>query len=645
MKNRIPAFFIYLTIILLLFGPETKAQKLNVDSLETLLNHSSGIEKIPYYNALTNYYINNSTDKAIGLANEFLVLAEKYDSTNIIKHCYKILGKAYFYQENYSTALNYFKQFLDLQKVTKDEKGLASAYNNLGIVYRALDNYPEAIKYYNKALDINSKLNDTSGLSSNYNNLGVLHESLNLFAQARDFYKKSLKMALSINDLNGISTYYLNLGGIYLKLRDYDTAIDYCMKSIKICDSLNYTITLELNYDILYKTYKKLNNYKEALIYLEKFYTLKNKRINEETNKQVAELELKYQADKQQQEIKLLNKEKKQKDIINIIGLAALVVFLALIFILIRINKLRKRNNKILELRNAEFIQQKEEIEAQRDEIEAQRDEIQRQKDLTELQTNKILKQNKDITDSIEYAKHIQIALFPDKISLQKILKKGFCLFKPKDIVSGDFYWVAQVKNKSVIVAADCTGHGVPGAFMSIIGINFLNEIVHDLDITKPSDILNQLRKKIIKTMVHANKIDASKDGMDMSLIVIDYDNMKLEYAGAYNHLYYIHDHMLNVIKADRIPVGISEKAITPYTNHTIDIEKGDLFYMFTDGFSDQFGGPHRKKFRIGNLRELLLEIHEKEMIEQKRALFEAFINWKGKEAQVDDVLSIGIKI
>ncbi|MCK5170308.1 MAG: SpoIIE family protein phosphatase, partial [Bacteroidales bacterium] len=213
------------------------------------------------------------------------------------------------------------------------------------------------------------------------------------------------------------------------------------------------------------------------------------------------------------------------------------------------------------------------------------------------------------------------------------------------DIVSGDFYWVGHIENKSIIVAADCTGHGVPGAFMSIIGINFLNEIVYDEKYTKPNEILHQLRKQIIKTMVRANRIDESKDGMDISLIIIDNDQMTLEFAGAYNHLYFIRDHMLDVIKADRMPIGISDKALESFTNHSIKIQPGDLFYMFTDGFADQFGGPLKKKFRVGNLRELLLDIHEKEMTEQKRILYETFINWKGKELQVDDVLSIGIKI
>ncbi len=401
-----------------------------------------------------------------------------------------------------------------------------------------------------------------------------------------------------------------------------------------------------------------MNNYKKdiistainlyaykALSVYEKVYELKNKRINQQTNAKIAELEIKYESDKKQQEIDLLNKQKKQKTDINIILLIAVGVVILQAFILLKINAKRKFNNKILRFKNAEMQQQKEEIETQRDEIEAQRDEIQRQKEFADKQTEYILRQNKDITDSIEYAKHIQVALFPDKLSLQKILRDGFCLFKPKDIVSGDFYWVAEINGKSVIVAADCTGHGVPGAFMSIIGINFLNEIVFDEHELTPAEILNRLRKKVVKTLVHSNRLEEAKDGMDISLVVIDHDNMKLQFAGAYNHLYFIRGHMLEVIKADRMPVGISAKAMQPFTNHEINIQPGDLFYMFTDGYADQFGGPMRKKFRIGNLRELLLEIHDKSIQEQKQILFESFINWKGDQPQVDDVLVLGFKI
>ncbi|MFO7829128.1 MAG: tetratricopeptide repeat protein [Bacteroidales bacterium] len=647
MKKPLPAFFIFCLIIFSNLGNSSLyAQQNFADSLETILkNTENDFEKIPYYYTLAEYYISKAPEKAIPLTNEFLILGEKHDSLVIIDFCYQILGEAHFYQDNLEKSYQYFEKYLESQLRQNKRQNIGQAYNSLGVVSRAMEDYSKAIDYYQKTLDIYIENNDTSGLSSVYNNLGVLHEYLNLFSIARDYYQKSLDIELIINDPDGISTSYLNLGGIHYKLQNYNKAIEYCEKAIPICDSLDFNITLEMVYEILYNIYKKTGNDGNALIYLEKFYDLKNKRLNRETNAKIAELEIKYESNKKQKEIELLNKQKRQKTIINIILLTAFALVILEAFILLKINTKRKRNNQVLRQQNAEMQHQKEEIETQRDEIEAQRDEIQRQKEFSDKQTNFIRRQNKDITDSIEYAKNIQIALFPDKITLQKILREGFCLFKPKDIVSGDFYWVAEINGKSIIVAADCTGHGVPGAFMSIIGINFLNEIVFDEDVKTPAEILNRLRKKIIKTLVHSNRIEEAKDGMDISIVTVDYENMKLEYAGAYNHLYFIRGHMLEIIKADRMPVGISAKAMKSFTNHVIDIQPGDLIYQFTDGYADQFGGPLRKKFRIGNLRELLLEIHDKSIEEQKQILFESFINWKCDQPQVDDVLVLGFKI
>ena len=647
MKKKLPALlFIYLILCIFIGNFNLSAQQNYADSLKTILNNTpSDTAKIPYYYALSEYYIFNAPEKAIPLANDFLLLGEKHDSTGIVDYCYLILGEAHFYQDNLQTSERYFTNYLKSQQKQENKQKIAQAYNNLGIVSRAMDNYPAAINYYNEALDIYRAFNDTSGIKSVYNNLGVLNEHLNLLSKALEYYQKSLSLEKEFNNPDGISTSYLNLGGIYYKLEQYEPALNYCQKAIPICDSLGYMITLEMVYDLMYKIYRDTGKPKEALNYFEKFYELNNKRLNQETKAKIAELEIKYQTDKNQKEIELLNKQKNQKSTINTILLIAIGVVFLQTFILLRIIAKRKRNNQILQLQNEEMSRKNEEIETQRDEIEAQRDEIQRQKGFADKQTDYILRQNKDITDSIEYAKHIQIALFPDKLTLQKILREGFCLFEPKDIVSGDFYWVAELDGKSIIVAADCTGHGVPGAFMSIIGINFLNEIVFDENEQKPSEILNRLRKKVVKTLVHSNRIEEAKDGMDMSLVILDHEKMKLQYAGAYNHLYFIRGHMLEIIKADRMPVGLSAKAMKPFTNHEIDIQPGDQFYMFTDGYADQFGGPLRKKFRIGNLRELLLEIHDKNIQEQKQILYESFINWKGEQPQVDDVLVLGFKI
>lgn len=646
MKIKLPALFVFVLLLLVIAGNNAVySQIINADSLENVLKNSSEEDQILILKKLSEYYINSTPEKAIKSANKLLIIAEKNDSAYIVDYCYQILGQAFYLQDNYKKALEYFDKFMTNQIIKNDDKGLARAYNNLGIAYRALENYEKAIECYEKSLELNKKLNDKRGLSSSYNNLGVINEYLNLFSQANDYYKKSLDLELELNDKDGISTSYLNLGGINLKLKKHNLAIDYCQKCIEIAEKNGFSITLEFAYEVLYETYKGLGDNEKALLYIEKFYDLKNKRTNEEINTQIAELELKYNTNKHQQAIELLNKQKKQRSIIIYIFIGAVIIFILESLFLIHENRRRRKNNQLLQIQNQEILQHKEEIETQRDEIEAQRDEIQRQIEIAEYHREQVVKQNKDITDSIEYAKNIQIALFPDKYTLQKVLNKGFCLFKPKDIVSGDFYWVAQIENKSIIVSADCTGHGVPGAFMSIIGINFLNEIVFDEHIIKPNEILNRLRKKIVKTLVSSNKIEEAKDAIDISLIVIDRQNMKLEYAGAYNHLYFIRDHMLEVIKADKMPVGISAKAMEPFTNHELDIKIGDQFYMFTDGFVDQFGGPNKKKFRIGSFRELLLEIHERPIEEQKQIIFENFINWKGNQVQVDDVLLIGIRI
>ncbi|HKL07556.1 MAG TPA: tetratricopeptide repeat protein [Bacteroidales bacterium] len=647
MKKPLPAFYVFYLIPLFVIGHfNLFAQQNNPDSLETILkNIPSDTSKIPYYYTLSEYYITNAPDKAIPIANEFLLLGEKYDSLTIINYCYLILGEAHFYQNNLQKSLTYFTSYLENQEEQGNRLKMAQAYNNLGIVSRAMNNYPQAINYYNDAMAIYQEFNDTNSLNSVYNNLGVINEHLNLFSQALNYYQKSLNIEKKINNPEGISTSYLNLGGIYLKLKQYNQALSYGKKAISICDSLGFMVTLEMTYELMYKIYREIDQPKQALIYFEKFYDLNHKRINQETQSRIAELEIKYGTDKKQKEIAILNRQKKQKTTINIILLIAIGVVVIQALILLKIIAKRKRNNQVLRLQNEEMHKQNEEIETQRDEIEAQRDEIQRQKEFSDKQTDFILRQKKDITDSIEYAKHIQIALFPDKLTFQKILREGFCLFKPKDIVSGDFYWVDEIDGKSIVVAADCTGHGVPGAFMSIIGINFLNEIVFDEHELNPAEILNRLREKVVKTLVHSNRLEEARDGMDISLVIIDHDNMKLQYAGAYNHLYFIRGHMLEIIKADRMPVGLSAKETKSFTNHEIDILPGDLFYMFTDGYADQFGGPLRKKFRIGNLRELLLEIHEKNIQEQKQILYESFINWKGKQPQVDDVLVIGFKI
>lgn len=274
--------------------------------------------------------------------------------------------------------------------------------------------------------------------------------------------------------------------------------------------------------------------------------------------------------------------------------------------------------------------------------ISAQKDEIEKQRDLAAAQRDQIAYQKKHITDSILYAKRIQTALIP---SLELFSEKleHFVLYKPLAIVSGDFYWVSSVGRMQVIICADCTGHGVPGAFMSMLGITMLNEIVQGKKILMPDQIIENLREGIIRALKQVAAEDSVKDGMDIEVCLLDFDKNKLWFSGANNPLYLVRNGELMHYRADKMPVAIHYK-MTPFTLHEIDLQKGDAFYIFTDGYVDQFGGPKEKKFMSNQLKETLMTMNGMSMIKQGEKLDEIFEKWRGDNPQVDDVTVIGVR-
>ncbi len=309
-----------------------------------------------------------------------------------------------------------------------------------------------------------------------------------------------------------------------------------------------------------------------------------------------------------------------------IAGYIAALLFIIYLAIQISLSNLKRKNERL------------EQIVLQRTaEIRAQNIELSRQK--------------KEITDSIHYAQRIQNAVLPSLKNIEKKFPEYFILLKPKDIVSGDFYWLSDTGRKIIIVAADCTGHGVPGAFMSMLGISYLNKIVNENKITEPDQILEKLRENVIQSLNQTGREGEQKDGMDMALCVIDFDNLTMEFAGAQNPLYLIRGNELFETKADRMPVAYYEQ-MSDFTSHKITLEQGDCFYMFSDGYADQFGGPQGKKFKYKALKELLIKVKEKSMAEQKELLEKTIQDWatepdmNGRHYdQVDDILVVGIRI
>ncbi len=300
---------------------------------------------------------------------------------------------------------------------------------------------------------------------------------------------------------------------------------------------------------------------------------------------------------------------------------------------LIKMREDLRENERVLE---AKVIERTEKVVSQKEEIEAKNGELE------------IL--FKHVTDSIKYAKRIQEAILPPDSLVKSILPNSFVLYKPKDIVSGDFYWIDKKNGKAMFAAVDCTGHGVPGAFMSIVGYNILKQSVNTNEsTTTPALILDKLNEGVSETLHHGGRSqdeEQSKDGMDISLCTIDFETLELQYAGAYNPLYIIRNGQLLITKANKFPIGLflgEEKK--KFTNHTIQLEKGDSVYIFSDGYSDQFGGPHGRKFMAPNFRQLLLDNEKQSMAKQKEIMNKTIEDWRGEHDQVDDILVIGVKI
>lgn len=380
-----------------------------------------------------------------------------------------------------------------------------------------------------------------------------------------------------------------------------------------------------------------------------------------ETENAIRELELKKQEAQEkerQKEVALLKSEKEKQDLQlekqaaekrQSLWAFAFVVTVTLLILYGFI--VSNRKNKKLAVQN-ELIQQKnEELNLQNEEILTQKEYLQVANEEISKQKQEIERKNTEITDSIRYAQRIQAAVLPPEIKSIKQKPAHFVFWKPKDIVSGDFYWIKDIGDKRLIAAADCTGHGVPGAFMSMLGISFLNEIVAHREIQSASEILDELRNLVKTALRQTGKSNEQKDGMDLALCVIDPVGEKIQYAGANNSLVFIRDHQLTTIAADKMPIGIHHREF-PFTNHLLDVKKGDMLYLCSDGYQDQFGGPEGRKYLIKNFRALLLQIHHHPLEKQKEMLEEELIRWMsfsdvdGKNfSQLDDILVIGIGI
>ncbi len=569
---------------------------------------AAAAQKLEYPRAI------RQTEEAAAIFRENKELAE-------LIACNNQLGKVYANLGDYSRAIDLFDESLSLSSDIMDRTGEANTLSALSVIYQRAGNavkagelarkslaiaaedglerleaisrinlgnsyalaeeWNNAIAEWTQSISIFEKLGETPYVASALGNIGIAYQGLGKLEEAKENIERCLAVKQELNDIYDIARSLHNLGTVYLKMGDLQEAKKLFDRALGMGEASQAKAIHVLIYQDMAEILKQMGDYKGALEVFEKFYELQQSLFHEDANIKTQALQIRFEV------------EKKEKE------------------------------NEIYRLRNIDLASANEKITLQKEVIE---------------------QKNKDITDSILYAKRIQEAVLPSQERLRGWFGELFTLYAPKDIVSGDFYWAAEKDGKFLLAVADATGHGVPGAIMSMMGSSFLSEIVGEQGITEPAPALAMLRRKVINAM---QQTDAETgDGMDIVLCAFDAAKKELSAACANNPLWLIRDENITVVAPDKFPVGIFPGEPRRFTAHAVSLQPGDMIYMFTDGFADQFGGPRGKKFSYKQLRELLLHIHKLPMETQKAELEKAFLEWKGKdEEQVDDVLVVGIRI
>jgi serine phosphatase RsbU (regulator of sigma subunit) len=469
------------------------------------------------------------------------------------------------------------------------------------------------------------------GMSSTLNNIGIILSKKDSVLQALEYYNKALSYSTVNSDKISQAVSYDGIGMVYYKLKQYDKALSFLEKSIAISTDIDSKLDIISSYEKIALCYAAKGNYKKAFDYQQLLFATKDSILNVESSKQVNELATKYETEKKQLLIDNLNKDNalkqeelakselqvKQQNMQIMFFILALLLLSALSFFIFRSYKQKKQSAEII-------LSQKVEVERQRDLVE---------------------EKSKEITDSIHYAKRIQQALLASDTFLKKHISDYFIFYKPKDIVSGDFYWANVIDGKFVMITADCTGHGVPGAFMSLLNISYLNEAIIEKRMDAPDKILDYVRSQIIQSLNPEGSENEGRDGMDATLCMYDFKGMWLRFAAANNPLWLYRNNEMKEFSADKMPVGMYHGQQKPFTQQTLGLRKDDIVYTFTDGFADQFGGEKGKKFKYKNLQQLLLNNANKPMLEQKQILENTLKDWQGNMEQVDDILVVGIRL
>ena len=629
--------------------------------------------------------------KALEYHHKALKIRGKLGNQAHLADTHNNIGAVYIAQGNYSQALNQFFKDLQIQQKLGNKSSIADSYNNIGAVYETQGDFKKALEYYFKSLKMLEELGNRLKMSASYNNIGVTYRMQKKYTLAQNYYAKSLEINLEKADKYGIANNHYNIGETYLIQKKYDKALTYLDKSLNISFKIGNKSLTSSAYIALGQTYRALKNHPKAVIYLNKgialatkigsplitqdgyetlaqihktqgdykaafenyvlFKQMSDSLINEANTKKIARLETTYEFQQEKDSLYqasiLQSNQLKQEQLTNkfqrninllisvVLGIVAVFAFFAY------------RSRQYQKHLNTQLSQQKEDLRETYEELRQSQEEVFAQKNAIENQNELLSAQNLKISQSINAAQTIQEAILPLNERMQQDFKEHFVIYSPKDVVSGDFYWYDKIENKQILGAIDCTGHGIPGAFMSMIGFTLLNKIISTHKITDPAGILENMRHEIHHTL--KQDTTGKQSGMDAAFVTIQSTKdalVQVEFAGARRPLWYIDQNSSEVqeIRGAKISVGIVYKNTRTIVNNTLHFQPNTLIYLGSDGFADQ-NDATQNKLSPETLREMIYEISHLPLSEQKRTLVNALDKHMQGTEQRDDILLLGIKV
>lgn len=628
-------------------------KKLKTELDKSLLFYYKSKQLIGLNNlGIINMY-RSDNEKAKKFFDQFIVLAKELGNKQKIAAAYNNFGVLYYRQGNLIKSIEYYTKALTMTETAGDYKAMAAAMNNIGGIYKEMGDTPKALNMFRKSLAVGEKAGLNTWKAVSLSAIGEIYSELGKSDSAEILFKESLKIDLEIGNIQGVASCLANLskfnlikgnlelakqkadsaltifreikdiraegltlnilGTYYSQKGDLSNALICNKKALELLMPIGQIQEAEKAAEALYKIYKKQSDYKNAFEMKELYDRLHDTLQNEENTKAIIRQEFKYEYDKQTAIDSLKHvaeidkkdaelKVKRQVQVTLVVGLLLILIFAGFIFNRFRVTA---RQNSIIESQKT-VVEQK----------------------------------NREIVDSINYAKRLQDAILPPDKLVKEYFRESFIIYKPKDIVAGDFYWFEKKNDSILFAAADCTGHGVPGAMVSVICNNGLNRSVREYGLLNPGEILDKTREIVIQEFEKSET--EVKDGMDISLCSLK--GNKLSWSGANNPLWILRGEEFIEYKPNKQPIGKHSEQ-TNFTTHTIDLKKGDTIYLFTDGFADQFGGEKGKKFKTSNMRILLMSLQNNTMQQQKEIINSTFEDWKGSFDQVDDVCMIGIRV